>query len=112
MSNFFFGCEAEDPLIAWAFNSKVNPLGARLGAILGSDIGHWDVPDMEEIAAEAYEAVEKGAMSEEDFRDFTFTNPLRLWAAPNPDFFKGTAIENEVARELAAGGAGAAQPRS
>jgi predicted TIM-barrel fold metal-dependent hydrolase len=114
--NFFFGCEAEDPLIAWAFNSKVNPLGARLGAILGSDIGHWDVPDMEEIAAEAYEAVEKGAMSEEDFRDFTFTNPLRLWAAPNPDFFKGTAIESEVARELAGGlatgGAGAPQPRS
>ncbi|HKN10202.1 MAG TPA: amidohydrolase [Pseudomonadota bacterium] len=99
--NFFFGCEAEDPLIAWAFNAKVNPLGARLGAVLGSDIGHWDVPDMEEIAAEAYELVKKGVLSEEDFRAFTFTNPLKLWASLNPDFFKGTAIEAEVARELA-----------
>ncbi len=99
--NFFFGCEAEDPLIAWAFNSRVNPLDARLHAILGSDIGHWDVPDAEDIAAEAYELVEKGVLSEQDFRDFTFANPLRLWASLNPNFFKGTAIESEVAQELA-----------
>ena len=95
--NFFFGCEAEDPLIAWAFNSRVNPLGARLNAVLGSDIGHWDVPDMEEIAAEAYELVEQGVLSEQDFRDFTFANPIKLWASLNPDFFKGTAIEAAVA---------------
>ena len=99
--NFFFGCEAEDPLIAWAFNSKVNPYGARLNAVLGSDIGHWDVPDMEEIAAEAYELVEKDAISEADFRDFTFSNPVKLWASLNPHFFQGTAVETEVARELA-----------
>ena len=28
--HFYFGCEADDPLVAWAFNDKVNPLGARL----------------------------------------------------------------------------------
>jgi hypothetical protein len=99
--NFFFGCEAEDPLIAWAFNSKVNPYGARLNAVLGSDIGHWDVPDMEEIAAEAWELVERGAMGEEDFRDFTFSNPVKLWTSLNPNFFKGTAVERAVERELA-----------
>jgi predicted TIM-barrel fold metal-dependent hydrolase len=99
--NFYFGCEAEDPLNAWAFNARVNPYGARLNAVLGSDIGHWDVTDMEEIAAEAYEAVEQGTMSEQDFRDFTFGNPVRLWATLNPDFFKGTAVQNEAARELA-----------
>ncbi|HEY2104213.1 MAG TPA: amidohydrolase family protein [Candidatus Binataceae bacterium] len=99
--NFFFGCEAEDPLIAWAFNSRVNPHGARLNAVLGSDIGHCDVPQMEEIAAEAYELVEKGAISELDFRDFTFSNPVKLWASLNPHFFEGTAVESEVARELA-----------
>ena len=27
---FFFGCEADDPLTATAFNTKVNPFGARL----------------------------------------------------------------------------------
>jgi hypothetical protein len=101
VANFFFGCEAEDPLIAWAFDSKVNPYGARLHAVLGSDIGHWDVPDMEAIAAEAYELVEKGVMSEQDFRDFTFANPVKLWASLNPDFFKGTAVQDEAARELA-----------
>jgi len=56
---------------------------------------------MEEIAAEAYELVERGAISEEDFRDFTFINPLKLWASLNPRFFEGTAIEVEAARELA-----------
>jgi hypothetical protein len=99
--NFFFGCEAEDPLAAWAFDSSVNPLGARLNAILGSDIGHWDVPDMEDVVPEAFEAVEKGVLREEDFRAFTFANPLKLWASLNPDFFKGTAVESAAARELA-----------
>ena len=27
-----------------AFNTKVNPFGARLGAMFGSDVAHWDVP--------------------------------------------------------------------
>jgi hypothetical protein len=36
---FFFGCEADDPLTAWAFNTATNPGGARLRATLGSDMG-------------------------------------------------------------------------
>ena len=32
-----------------------NPLGARLRAMMGSDISHWDVPDMTEPVADAYE---------------------------------------------------------
>ena len=35
-------------------------LGARLRAMMGSDISHWDVPDMTEPVAEAYELVERG----------------------------------------------------
>jgi predicted TIM-barrel fold metal-dependent hydrolase len=100
--NFYFGCEADDPMNAWAFNSRVNPYGARLNAIFSSDIGHWDVPDMTEVAEEAYELVERGVIAEEDFRDFVFANPVRLWTAMNPDFFKGTAVEGEVKRFLAA----------
>ncbi len=42
--NFYFGCEADDPLVAWAFREDVNPLGTRLRPVLGSDISHWDVP--------------------------------------------------------------------
>jgi len=36
------------------------------------------------------------------FRDFVFANPVRLWTALNPDFFKGTAVEGSVAKLLAA----------
>src|SRR5207248_1843023 len=32
--HFYFGCEADDPLVAWAFRDDVNPLGARLRPIL------------------------------------------------------------------------------
>ena len=48
--------------MAWAFREDVNPLGARLRPILGSDISHWDVPDMTEPVAEAYELVERGVI--------------------------------------------------
>jgi hypothetical protein len=99
--HFYFGCESDDPANAWAFNRKANPFSARLGAIFGSDIGHFDVPDMTEVLHEAYELVEDGLMSDEDFRDFVFVNPIKLWAGGNPNFFKGTTVEAEVARVLA-----------
>ncbi len=94
--SFFFGCEADDRMLFSAFNGKVNRLGARLGATFSSDIGHWDVNDMSDVLAEAYEAVEAGRLTEQDFRDFTYTNLLRLLVEPNPDFFKGTVVEHEV----------------
>jgi hypothetical protein len=94
--NFYFGCEADDPMNAWAFNAHVNPYKARLNAIFSSDIGHWDVPDMIEVTAEAYELVEHGLITENDFRDFVFANPARFWTSMNPAFFNGTAVEREV----------------
>ncbi len=71
MPNFFFGCEADDRMDAIAFNDKLNPMGARLGAMLSSDIDHWDVMDMREVIEEAYELVEKDLMTAADFKDFT-----------------------------------------
>ena len=62
--NFFFGCEADDPLTAWAFREDVNPLGAKLQPLFGSDISHWDVPDMTEPVEEAYELVEHGLLDD------------------------------------------------
>ena len=98
---FYFGCEADDPMNAHAFNSKVNPYGARLQAVFSSDIGHWDVPDMREVVEEAYELVEDELITADDFRDFTFTNAVHLYAGMNQDFFKGTVVEEAAARELA-----------
>lgn len=99
--HFFFGCEADDPLVPWAFAEKVNPLGERLGAMLGSDISHWDVTDMTEPIAEAYEAVERGTLEERDFRDFAFANAVRMHGGMNPSFFEGTVVERAAADVLA-----------
>jgi predicted TIM-barrel fold metal-dependent hydrolase len=106
--NFYFGCEADDPVTSWAFKRHVNPYGARLNTLFGSDIGHFDVPDMTEVLVEAYEGVEDGIMTEDDFRDFVFANPARFWTAVNPDFFKGTAVESQVYKFLAENGEAAA----
>jgi predicted TIM-barrel fold metal-dependent hydrolase len=93
---FYFGCEADDPMNAHAFNRSVNPFGAALKAVLGSDNAHWDVVDMTGVLHEAYEQVEHGVMSTDDFRDFAFTNPVRLHTGMNPDFFAGTRVERQV----------------
>ncbi|MFT5443554.1 MAG: putative TIM-barrel fold metal-dependent hydrolase, partial [Myxococcota bacterium] len=90
---FHFGCEADDPMNSLAFNTKLNPHSARLSAIFGSDMGHWDVPDTREVLAEAWELVEKKLLSEEDFRGFVCDNPRRFWTNNNPSFFAGTAVE-------------------
>jgi predicted TIM-barrel fold metal-dependent hydrolase len=102
--NFFFGCEADDPTVTYAF-AKANPFGAKLGAILSSDISHFDVPDMTEVLEEAWELVEDCGMSEEDFHAFTFGNGARLWASQNRDFFTGTVVEKAVRDYLANDGA-------
>src|SRR5213593_4210984 len=98
---FYFGCEADDPMNTWAFDRRVNPFGARLNALFGSDIGHFDVPDMLEVLPEAYELVEDGHITAEDFRDFTFANAVRMWGAGNPGFFNGTVVEKAAAAVLA-----------
>jgi hypothetical protein len=101
-TNFYFGCEADDPLVALGFDSRLNPYGAKLRAIFSSDIGHWDVTDMEEVLEEAHELVEDGLIDERQFKDFVFTYPASLHAGMNPDFFKGTVVEREVAALLRA----------
>lgn len=89
---FHFGCEADDPMNALAFHTRLNPHGAQLSAIFGSDVGHWDVPDSREILAEAWELVEKKLISENDFRAFVWENPRRFWSNNQPGFFDGTVV--------------------
>jgi predicted TIM-barrel fold metal-dependent hydrolase len=91
--NFYFGCEADDPSNAWGFNAQVNPYGAKLKTLFGSDIGHFDVPDMRAVLGEAHELVDDGLITGDDFRDFVFTWPVEFWGGTNPDFFKGTVVE-------------------
>ncbi len=100
---FYFGCEADDPLTSMAFNTKVNPFGAELHAMMGSDIAHWDVPDMAEVLEEAWEMVDHGWIDETAFKQFTFSNPARFYTRTNPGFFKGTVVEAAVDEFLAEG---------
>jgi len=98
---FSFGCEGDDRMTALAFNPKLNATGSRLSAIYSSDLGHFDLPDMRDAAYEAWELVEHGLITEEDFRAFVFVNAVRAKTDMNPDFFKGTRVEVQVARLLA-----------
>jgi predicted TIM-barrel fold metal-dependent hydrolase len=100
---FYFGCEADDPINAWAFNRAANPMGTRLNALFSSDIGHFDVPDMTDVVPEAYELVEHGLITDGDFRDFMFANAVRFWGEVNPDFFAGTVVAKAAAEALARG---------
>ena len=92
-SQFHFGCEADDPMNSLAFNTKLNPHGARLSAIFGSDMGHWDVPDTREVLSEAWELVETKLNEPEDVRASVYYNPRRMWTNNNPNFFSATTLD-------------------
>ena len=98
--NFYFGCEPDDRMNVIAFKPELHPLKVSFKAVFSSDIGHWDVPDITEVTEEAHELVDKGRITEDDFRSFVFTNPASLWGGMNPDFFKGTVVERAVEAEL------------
>ena len=97
VERFYFGCEGDDPVMPAAFDVRRNPGRTRLQAVFGSDIGHWDVPLMDEVLEEVYEPLEHGMLDEADLRDFVFTNPVRLWTSANPEFFTGTIVEHAAA---------------
>ena len=97
--NFFFGCEADDSATMWAFDPR---MGVRRRPVFSSDFTHFDVPDFSEVIPEAFEMVEKGHVTDQDFREFTFTNAALLHTGNNRDFFKGTVVEQAVADELGA----------
>jgi predicted TIM-barrel fold metal-dependent hydrolase len=99
-SRIYIGCEADDPLTALAFDTARNPLGARFRAVLGSDVSHWDVPDVAEVLAEAYELVEQGLIDEHDFEELAFSNAVRLHGGANPEFFAGTRVEAAATHAL------------
>jgi predicted TIM-barrel fold metal-dependent hydrolase len=97
---FYFGCEADDMSVYRALDAKGNPMGVRLQPFFSSDIGHWDVPHISEVLLESHQLVDKGLLSDADYRDFVFTYPAGLHLGMNPHFFDGTPVES-AAKELA-----------
>jgi hypothetical protein len=53
------------------------------------------------VLEEAHELVEHGLITAADFREFVFANPASLHTGMNPDFFKGTVVEEAVAKAVA-----------
>jgi hypothetical protein len=94
---FYFGCEADDPMTAWANDPR---MFARLKPIFSSDIGHFDVSEMNTVLQEAHELVEYGQLNPAEFREFTFSNAVALYTGMNPSFFDGTVIEQHVTDEV------------
>ncbi len=95
----YFGCEADDRTIAFAF-SPANPGGVAMQPVFSSDIAHWDVPDMADVVAESWGLVRKGLLTEEQYRAFVFDNPIGLLGR---GFFDGTVVEDAVRRNSSGG---------
>src|SRR5262249_30512623 len=89
---FYFGCEADDRTIAFAFSAAI-PAGARLRPILSSDLGHWDAGDLDGILPAAWGLVTQGLLDEAQFAELVWRNPARLFLRANPRFFAGTALD-------------------
>ena len=98
--NFYFGCEADDRMMSVAFNRRLSPVGAKLKAMFGSDIGHWDVMEARTVLSEAWSLVEGQLLTPADFRELVFINPAQMHLRMNPHYFDGTAIESQVATLL------------
>ena len=96
MPNFYFGCEADDRMTAVAFNRRLNHHDAKLKAMFGSDVGHFDVTDMAGVLAEAHELVEHGLLTLDDFEHFTFRHVAELHAGTNPGYLDGTVVADAV----------------
>ena len=53
--------------------------------------------------------VDDGFIGDADFRDFSFGNVVEMHTGMNPDFFKGTVVEDEVEKFRAESAAVAAE---
>ena len=63
--------------------------GTRLRAMFASDLEHWDVSDACAVLPEAWDFVEPGHVTADDFNAFTHDNALALWG---DEMFADTVI--------------------
>ena len=96
----YIGCEADDRLAGFAFDTGRLPGGVPLNPMFSSDIGHWDVAHMHDVLPEVMEHAERGWMNREQLRSFLCDNVVTMCTDMNANFFEGTAVENYVAQRL------------
>jgi hypothetical protein len=100
---FYFGCESDDVTVHRALDARGNPMGTRISPVFSSDIGHWDVPDLQAPLPNSHRLLERGLLSKEDYRAFVFDEVVRLHTRLNPGFFDGTVIEESVSTAMRSG---------
>jgi len=93
---FYFGCESDDVTVHRALDGPGNPMGVRLRPVFSSDIGHWDVPNLDAPLPNSHKLLSQGRMSKDDYRAFVFEEVVRLHTRLNPNFFSGTVVEDAV----------------
>ena len=65
-------------------------------------VAHNPAAELKSVASR-HHMVEHGQITEDNFRDFTFTNPVTLHGGMNPKFFEGTVVEKQAAAVLGKG---------
>ncbi len=98
VDSFYFGVEADDRGVVTAY-LPTNPMGASLRAVLGSDIGHWDVTDIAAVVAESAAMIDKGVLDAGQWRQVVCDNPIEMFTALNPSFFDGTPVAGYIAAD-------------
>jgi hypothetical protein len=73
-----------------------NGLGTDLNVMLGSDISHFDTPDMDRVVPSACHLVDKGLLSDAQLRALLCDNAARLFTHADREFFAGTAVADYV----------------
>ena len=97
---FHFGCEADDPLTALAFDTARNPLARGSRRCSRPTSGTGTSPTSARCCPRRGSWSSTAHATEADFRSLTFENPISLWAGMNPSFFDGTTVEGAVRDEL------------
>ena len=73
-------------------------MGFRLRPVFSSDFTHFDVPDFADVIPEAIEMVEKGFVTEQDFREFTFTRCRNAAHTQQPGLLQGYSCRSSRGR--------------
>ena len=96
---FYFGCEADDVYAALAFDAKFSQGSPQLKALFSSDIGHWDVPNAQDVVPGVRSLRADGLLDGDGSASLTHVNVIRAHGGMRDDFFDGTRV-SELARDV------------
>lgn len=96
---FYFGCEADDVYAVLAFDTKISQRSPQLNALFSSDIGHWDVPNAQDVVPGVSSLHADGLLDDDAYAALTHVNVIRAHGGMRDDFFDGTRV-SQLARDV------------